>query len=196
MKILIFVQELLSVVLTPFVLWYSLPPCAPAIVEFFRDFTIHVDGLGYVCSYAMFDFKRHGNVKFGAPTEAKDERLVSKQGKMEKSFLNFKVCVLAFSGAGNPSAHHLDAGCQSRLEPHRPLRIALSDENGRHHCCSDQRWLCAESDDSPYLYIGRLYDVFDSQQRHIWCNHQPRQECTSCDKGQKEYQIWSGGGCC
>ena len=62
MKIMIFVREMLSVVLTPFVLWLSLPQCAPAIVDFFREFTIHVDSLGYVCSFAVFDFKRHGNV--------------------------------------------------------------------------------------------------------------------------------------
>lgn len=63
MKIMIYAQELLSVVLTPFVLWFSLPDCAPAIVDFFREFTIHVDTLGYVCSFAVFDFQRHGNVK-------------------------------------------------------------------------------------------------------------------------------------
>ena len=63
MKIVIYAQELLSVVLTPFVLWFSLPDCAPAIVDFFREFTIHVDSLGYVCSFAVFDFQRHGNVK-------------------------------------------------------------------------------------------------------------------------------------
>ncbi|RPD66515.1 APG9-domain-containing protein [Lentinus tigrinus ALCF2SS1-7] len=91
MKVVTFAQELLSVILTPFVLWYSLPPCAPAIVDFFREFTVHVDGLGYVCSFAVFDFQRHGNVKFGAPTKAVDERWMSKEGKMEKSFLNFKA---------------------------------------------------------------------------------------------------------
>ena len=63
MKILIFGQELLSVVLTPFVLWFSLPTCAPAIIDFFREFTVHVDGRGYVCSFAEFSFERHGNVK-------------------------------------------------------------------------------------------------------------------------------------
>lgn len=63
MKVVIFIQELLSVVLTPFILWYSLPPCAPAIVDFFREFSVHVDGLDYVCSFAVFDFKRHGNIK-------------------------------------------------------------------------------------------------------------------------------------
>ncbi|KAF8211873.1 autophagy protein Apg9-domain-containing protein [Mycena galopus ATCC 62051] len=91
MKILIFAEELISVVLTPFVLWFSLPDCAPAIVDFFREFTVHVDGRGYVCSFAEFNFERHGNVKFGAPAQIHDKRMVSNEGKMEKSFLNFKA---------------------------------------------------------------------------------------------------------
>ncbi|KAJ6630558.1 autophagy protein Apg9-domain-containing protein [Mycena sp. CBHHK59/15] len=91
MKILIFVEELVSVVLTPFVLWFSLPSCAPAIIDFFREFTVHVDGRGYVCSFAEFNFERHGNVKFGAPTRIHDKRMISNEGKMEKSFLNFKA---------------------------------------------------------------------------------------------------------
>jgi autophagy-related protein 9 len=91
MKILIFVQEIISVILTPFVLWFSLPLCAPAIVDFFREFSVHVDGRGYVCSFAEFNFERHGNVKFGAPSRVQDKKMVSNEGKMEKSFLNFKV---------------------------------------------------------------------------------------------------------
>ncbi|PPQ71416.1 hypothetical protein CVT24_012234, partial [Panaeolus cyanescens] len=92
MKVLIFVQELLSVILTPFVLWFSLPECAPAIIDFFREFTVHVDGRGYVCSFAEFNFERHGNVKFGVQTTmVNDARMVSNEGKMEKSFLNFKA---------------------------------------------------------------------------------------------------------
>lgn len=63
MKILVFIQELISVVLTPFILWFSLPECAPAIIDFFHDFTVHIPGRGYVCSFAEFDFARHGNVK-------------------------------------------------------------------------------------------------------------------------------------
>jgi len=91
MKAVTFVTELTSVVLTPFILWFALPPCAPAIVDFFREFTVHVDGLGYVCSFAVFDFQRHGNVKFGAPTNVSDARLMSNDGKMEKSFVSFKA---------------------------------------------------------------------------------------------------------
>ena len=62
MKVMIFARELLSVIITPFVLCFSLPRCSPAIIDFFREFTVHVDTLGYVCSFAVFDFKRHGNV--------------------------------------------------------------------------------------------------------------------------------------
>ena len=44
------------------------------------QFTVHVDELGYVCSFAVFDFQRHGNVNFGAPSGSHDERLLSKEG--------------------------------------------------------------------------------------------------------------------
>ncbi|KAG2188048.1 hypothetical protein INT44_000799 [Umbelopsis vinacea] len=95
MKITLFLQEFLSILFTPLVLWYSLPQCSTQIIDFFREFTVHVDGLGYVCSFALFDFRRHGNVKYGAPVAVQDEHYVSNNGKMEKSFLNFK--------ANNPS---------------------------------------------------------------------------------------------
>lgn len=62
-KMVVFAEELLSVVFTPFLLWWSLPSSAGDIVDFFREFTVHVDGIGYVCSFAIFDFKRHGNPK-------------------------------------------------------------------------------------------------------------------------------------
>lgn len=145
MKVMIFVRELLSVVLTPFVLCYSLPNCAPAIIDFFREFTIHVDSLGYVCSFAVFDFKRHGNVhvrslcniffflspyhsvalQFGAPTRVKDERFLSKEGKMEKSFLNFKVRVYSY----HCHCRHcliITSGCKPCMATHRPLRLSVS----------------------------------------------------------------------
>ncbi|KAL7266694.1 autophagy protein atg9 [Rhizina undulata] len=47
MKVMIFLQEVLSVIFTPFVLWFSLPNSCDRIVDFFREFTVHVDGIGY-----------------------------------------------------------------------------------------------------------------------------------------------------
>ncbi|CAG8557548.1 8765_t:CDS:10 [Paraglomus occultum] len=91
LKVVLILQNILSVIFIPFILWLSLPDCSEQIVDFFREFTVHVDGVGYVCSFAVFDFKRHGNVKYGAPTEVANEYYLSKEGKMEKSFLNFKA---------------------------------------------------------------------------------------------------------
>ena len=68
MKLLIFLQEILSMIFTPFVLWFSLSQCSDRIIDFFREFTVHVDGLGYVCSFAEFNFQRQGNLAHGLPS--------------------------------------------------------------------------------------------------------------------------------
>ncbi|KAF9426203.1 autophagy protein atg9 [Entomortierella beljakovae] len=59
----LFLLEFMSLILTPLILGLSLPSCSEKLIDFFREFTVHVDGVGYVCSFAVFDFKRHGNVK-------------------------------------------------------------------------------------------------------------------------------------
>lgn len=95
MKVIIFLEELLSLVFTPFILWFSLPKCSDQLVDFFREFTIHVDGLGYVCSFAVFDFKKGGNnlvqrhaqrVKEG---NLRDDYYSTKDGKMLASYYGF-----------------------------------------------------------------------------------------------------------
>ncbi|EIE20298.1 APG9-domain-containing protein [Coccomyxa subellipsoidea C-169] len=87
-KALLFLEEMASIVLTPFVLYFSLPKCAPAILAFVRDFSVHVPGVGDICSLGAFDFERHGNSKYGSPSQA-PKAARSRQGKMEKSFLSF-----------------------------------------------------------------------------------------------------------
>ena len=86
----LFLWEIISVILTPLLLWFSLPKCGEDIVNFVRDFTVQVDGLGSICGYALFDFSQFGDVNFGAPLQC-PENQVSKDGKMEKSFLNFML---------------------------------------------------------------------------------------------------------
>ncbi|KAG0142199.1 hypothetical protein CROQUDRAFT_50622 [Cronartium quercuum f. sp. fusiforme G11] len=62
LKVVNFLRELMSVVLTPFILWYGFTDeRCERIVDFFREFTIHVDGIGHVCSFAVFDFSKLGN---------------------------------------------------------------------------------------------------------------------------------------
>ncbi|KAI8823449.1 APG9-domain-containing protein [Fimicolochytrium jonesii] len=95
-KLLLFLEEVASVAFAPIIFFYSLPTCAGEIIDFFREFTVHVDGIGYVCSFAVWDFRKFGNAKvggvqYGAPTQGRNDYYSSKGGKMEQSFLNFKV---------------------------------------------------------------------------------------------------------
>lgn len=83
-----FFEEMLSIFYAPFILMFSMPQCAEDVILFVADNTVHIDGVGDVCSFADFRFKEHGNKKYGAP-ESAGKLSQSKQGKMEKSFVNF-----------------------------------------------------------------------------------------------------------
>lgn len=89
-KMIIFLEELLSILTIPFVMFSSLPRCSDQIIDFFREFTIHVDGLGYVCSFAEFDFKKGvGNQRRGDGGDVREDYYSTKHGKMEASYYGF-----------------------------------------------------------------------------------------------------------
>ncbi|XP_014469719.1 PREDICTED: autophagy-related protein 9A [Dinoponera quadriceps] len=54
-------EELLSPLLTPYILCFHMRHRALEIVDFYRNFTIEVAGVGDVCSFAQMDVRRHGN---------------------------------------------------------------------------------------------------------------------------------------
>lgn len=58
LKITIFFEEILSLVAAPFVLWRNAGKPSAAIVDFFRQNTVHVDGLGGLCNHAVFEFRK------------------------------------------------------------------------------------------------------------------------------------------
>lgn len=58
LRIILLLRELASLIMTPFILWFSLPKSSGKIVDFIRDVSVYVDGLGYVCKYATFDVKK------------------------------------------------------------------------------------------------------------------------------------------
>lgn len=93
MKIVIFLEEMLSIILTPFVLWFSLPNSSDKIIDFFREFTVHVDGLGYVCSFAVFDFKKGATNQVtqdeGRVQDLRQDYYSTKDGKMLASYYGF-----------------------------------------------------------------------------------------------------------
>ena len=86
LKATTFFEELIGIFLCPFVLWFPLSDSAGDIVEFVRNSTARVSGIGDVCSLSVFDFSKHGNKRYGAKTNAR-KHMRSRQGKMEKSFL-------------------------------------------------------------------------------------------------------------
>lgn len=80
-RCLIFLREVLGLVTNPLVLYFSLPAVSGELVEFFREFTVGVEGLGYVCSFAQFDLQRHGQ---------ENVSMAAKEEKLEKSIIAFK----------------------------------------------------------------------------------------------------------
>lgn len=54
-------SELLSPITTPFILLFYIRPKALDYVDFFRNFTVSVVGVGDVCSFAQMDVRKHGN---------------------------------------------------------------------------------------------------------------------------------------
>ena len=110
MKVYTFLEEILSIILAPLVLWISLPKCCDRLVDFFREFTIHVDGMGYVCSFAVFDFKKGGSdmaqLDEAAAHDLRAEYYSTKDGKMMASYYGFKD---AYGPNPRPGAPHLYA---------------------------------------------------------------------------------------
>lgn len=79
-RLLHFFHEMIAVVTAPFILCFRLPQCAPQILDFFREFTVHVDGLGLVCSFAVFDFRKY---------HQRHRESIDRQ-KMEQSLVDFQ----------------------------------------------------------------------------------------------------------
>ncbi|CDR37888.1 CYFA0S01e18756g1_1 [Cyberlindnera fabianii] len=85
MKVLLLMREISSLVMTPFILWFSLPKSTDRIVDFFREYSVHVDGLGYVCTFAMFDFEKTKSGKRGK----KKNKFNTGEDKMMQSYIHF-----------------------------------------------------------------------------------------------------------
>lgn len=94
-------NELFSPLLTPFVLLFSLRPRSLDIVDFFRNFTVSVVGVGDVCSFAQMDIRKHGNPDWqltpsteGEPSDVKptcetNQYTQGEHGKTELSLMHF-----------------------------------------------------------------------------------------------------------
>ena len=109
MKLFIFLEEILSIILAPYLLWFTLPKCSDRLVDFFREFTIHVDGMGYLCSFAVFDFKKGAGLTpqmdHTAAHGLREEYYATKDGKMLASYYGFIDNYVTNQRSGAPFLH-------------------------------------------------------------------------------------------
>ncbi|KAI5466523.1 autophagy protein Apg9-domain-containing protein [Mariannaea sp. PMI_226] len=116
MKVVIFMEEMMGIITTPMLLLFSLPKCSDQIVDFFREFTIHVDGLGYVCSFAVFDFQKGvGNTGQGMQRDVREDYYATKHGKMAASYYGFIDNYVTNPKTGIPG--HIPPGTRQPFHP-------------------------------------------------------------------------------
>ncbi|XP_053671785.1 autophagy-related protein 9A [Anopheles nili] len=73
LKIMYILNELFSPIVAPFVLLTDLRPKSQQLVDFFRNFTVDVVGVGDVCSFAQMDVRKHGNPDWQIPVVVDDK---------------------------------------------------------------------------------------------------------------------------
>lgn len=67
-------EELISPLLTPIVLIFKLRHKSVDIVDFYRNFTVEITGVGDVCSFAQMDIRKHGNPVWQAFVQSTNQR--------------------------------------------------------------------------------------------------------------------------
>merc|ERR1719392_304843 len=93
------IDEVLSPVVTPLILIFQLSHKSQEIVDFFRNFTVDVVGVGDVCSFAQMDVRRHGNPAWQANDDKPVPETVARtngytqaeDGKTEMSLVHFTL---------------------------------------------------------------------------------------------------------
>lgn len=91
-KAVFIIEELLSPVVTPIILIFCLRRKSLEIIDFFRNFTVEVVGVGDTCSFAQMDIRQHGHPAW--MSEGKTEASIYQQaedGKTELSLMHFAI---------------------------------------------------------------------------------------------------------
>uniref|UniRef100_A0A8C7SPU5 Autophagy-related protein 9 n=1 Tax=Oncorhynchus mykiss TaxID=8022 RepID=A0A8C7SPU5_ONCMY len=78
-KAVFILEELTSPLVTPFILIFSLRRKSLEIIDFFRNFTVEVVGVGDTCSFAQMDIRQHGHPAWMS------------EGKTELSLMHFAI---------------------------------------------------------------------------------------------------------
>lgn len=94
-RILIFLDEILSLILTPIILLQNAGKRSERLIDFFRETTVHIEGIGYQCNFAVFGMKKNQNIEDPAtalhePDGLRDDYYGDKDDKMAVSMHNFR----------------------------------------------------------------------------------------------------------
>lgn len=73
-------EELVSPLVTPLVLIFALRPRALELVDFLRNFTVEVVGVGDVCSFALMDVRKHGSPQW-SPEDGEEVEAAPGEGR-------------------------------------------------------------------------------------------------------------------
>lgn len=100
LKLNYLLNEIFSPFVTPFVLMFSIRPRSQEIVDFFRNFTVSVIGVGDVCSFAQMEIRKHGNPdwqitnsaeELASPSVETNQYTQGENGKTELSLIHFAL---------------------------------------------------------------------------------------------------------
>ncbi|KAL7977902.1 hypothetical protein Chor_010854, partial [Crotalus horridus] len=124
-KAVFILEELLSPIVTPFLLIFPLRAKALEIVDFFRNFSVEVVGVGDICSFAQLDIRNHGNPQ-------------AENGKTELSLVHFAIANPHWQPPPESSLFighlkervHQDASQAQRLLAEGPLAASLLSDEG------------------------------------------------------------------
>ena len=90
----------MSPLLTPFILCFPIRWKAQQIIDFYRNFTVELTGVGDVCSFAQMDVRRHGNKQWftstvALPTEENSSEVSERRTKSRGGdILKFWTCMM------------------------------------------------------------------------------------------------------
>lgn len=135
MKVLIFLEEILSLIVAPFILWRNSGKRSEMIVDFFRDSTVQVDGLGYLCTFSVFDFRKTNQVGDGGMRDVeglRDEYFGAKNDKMAESQFYFMQRLGNYDQKHGAGRHHRPQ-YGMRLPPAFPPTSPLRKAAGKRH---------------------------------------------------------------
>ncbi|KAN0001003.1 hypothetical protein ACTFIZ_001440 [Dictyostelium cf. discoideum] len=90
-RIVDFVRDIFSVLFTPFILIFSLPKSSQAIIDFFGNNTVVLEGVGPICQLGDFsNIRKLGDNSFGSLNHSQNKISLTNNAKLEKSIINFK----------------------------------------------------------------------------------------------------------